>query len=361
MFSEFLLGDEFITLEFTTYIGIENKIPLPKEALSYSGHRNGTRDKEDSSLWVELREFFTSGKYPPRLSTEKEMIRFRKRSRRFFLQDSRLWLAPKLSSECLPRLVVKDSVKRMDLMAKAHNECGHRGRDATYRHLSDRFYWPNMYDDITFFVRSCIECQKSVKSSPILPYNESWQAPLLRHFNLDTIHMPTGVGGMEYIIQATEPTILWPEARAISSNTAANVAKFIYEDIICRFLCVPYFTFDGGPEFQKEVTHLLETQYQCTVIFSTPYHPQGNAPVKRAHQPLVDALFKCTGDAKGNWPRYLHAVLFSMRVTVSRATGFSPYYLLYGTHPIFSFDLTEITWQTLDWHTVHTHEDLLAM
>jgi hypothetical protein len=60
--------------------------------------------------------------------------------------------------------------------------------------------------------------------------------------------------------------------------TLEQVAKFIYKDIICRFGCVPYFTFDGGSEFQKEVTHLLETQYKCTVIFSTPYHPQGNAP-----------------------------------------------------------------------------------
>ncbi|KAJ3991201.1 hypothetical protein F5050DRAFT_1551013, partial [Lentinula boryana] len=60
-------------------------------------------------------------------------------------------------------------------------------------------------------------------------------------------------------------------------------------------------------------------------------------------------------------PRYVHAVLFSIRVTVSRATGFSPFYLVYGTHPVFSFDLTEATWQTLDWHTVHTHEDLLAI
>lgn len=211
------------------------------------------------------------------------------------------------------------------------------------------------------FMSSCIECQKSVKSIPILPYNESWQAPLLRHFNLDSIAMPTGTGGVDRIIQATEPTILWTEARAVTGAGAAPVARFIYEDIICQFGCVPYFTFDGGPEFKKEVTELLETLYQCTVIFSTPYHPQGNAPVERAHQPLVDALFKCTGDAKGNWPKYLHAVLFAMRVTVSRATGFSPYYLLYSTHPIFSFDLTEITWQTLDWHMVHTHEELIAL
>ncbi|KAJ7467408.1 hypothetical protein B0H11DRAFT_1732734 [Mycena galericulata] len=50
-----------------------------------------------------------------------------------------------------------------------------------------------------------------------------------------------------------------------------------------------------------------------------------------------------------------------MRVTTSRATGFSPYYLLYGVHPVFSFDIAEITWQTLDWDKVHTHEELLAI
>ncbi|KAJ7102009.1 hypothetical protein C8R44DRAFT_640956 [Mycena epipterygia] len=50
-----------------------------------------------------------------------------------------------------------------------------------------------------------------------------------------------------------------------------------------------------------------------------------------------------------------------MRVTVSRATGFSPYYLLYGVHPVFSFDIDEITWQTLDWDKVRSHEDLLAI
>ncbi|KAJ7136540.1 hypothetical protein C8R43DRAFT_893861 [Mycena crocata] len=50
-----------------------------------------------------------------------------------------------------------------------------------------------------------------------------------------------------------------------------------------------------------------------------------------------------------------------MRVTTSRATGFSPYYLLYGVHPVFSFDVTEITWQTLDWDKVRTHEELLAL
>ncbi|KAF9257226.1 hypothetical protein L218DRAFT_879948, partial [Marasmius fiardii PR-910] len=79
------------------------------------------------------------------------------------------------------------------------------------------------------------------------------------------------------------------------------------------------------------------------------------------HQPLIDAIFKCCGDAKGLWLTYLTAALFASRVTISRATGYSPYYLLYGVHPVFSFDMTESTWQTLDWDRVRTHEDLLAV
>ncbi|KAF8883923.1 hypothetical protein CPB85DRAFT_1420316 [Mucidula mucida] len=76
---------------------------------------------------------------------------------------------------------------------------------------------------------------------------------------------------------------------------------------------------------------------------------------------ITGPLFKLTGDAKGNWPKLLQAVLFALRVTVSRATGFSPYYLLYGQYPVFSFDDAEITWQTLDWHTVCTKEELIAI
>ncbi|PBL01494.1 hypothetical protein ARMGADRAFT_915567 [Armillaria gallica] len=175
-----------------------------------------------------------------------------------------------------------------------------------------------MFDDVMYFIRSCVECQKLIKTSPILPYSESWQAPLLHHFDLDCIVMPSGVRGFEYIVQAIERTILWAEARALKSQTSRLVAKFIYKEIICRFSC-------------------------------------------RHHQMIVDPLFKCMGDAKGNWPHFLFAVLFALQVTVSHATGFSLFYLLYGAQPIFFFDVTEITWQTLDWDKVHTHDELIAI
>ncbi|THU76024.1 hypothetical protein K435DRAFT_705840 [Dendrothele bispora CBS 962.96] len=70
---------------------------------------------------------------------------------------------------------------------------------------------------------------------------------------------------------------------------------------------------------------------------------------------------KTVGDSVGLWPSFLHAALFTIQITTSRATGFSPYYLLYGTHPVLSFDVTEATWQTLDWDKVSSTVDLLAL
>ncbi|KAK0207820.1 hypothetical protein IW262DRAFT_1227621, partial [Armillaria fumosa] len=53
-------------------------------------------------------------------------------SRHFFLHQGRLWLSPKLNSGIAPRLVIEVSKKRQDLIAQAHNDCSHRGRDAVY-------------------------------------------------------------------------------------------------------------------------------------------------------------------------------------------------------------------------------------
>ena len=387
------LGDEVLDLEITTYsYEYMSKprqgapLPIPHDSLhttlnginphnrldtrrgyedvdpmgyiACAMHTHGIKDVESPEGWKEVFRYLRDGLIPLRITSLKERKRFLNRTKSFFVHNERLWKLGKNGTP--PRLVITDLDKRKSIIAQAHNEVGHRGRDGTFKLITDRFYWPNLYDDIAYFVRSCYSCQLRSKMRPRIPFSPSWNTAILRRFDFDTIHMPRGHKGMHFLLQAVEPAIGWVEARAARRNTASAWATFIYEEIICRFGCIPYCVVDNGSEFQAVAKILLE-QYGVVIIVSSPYHPQGNAVAERAHQTLCSAILRACGKHPERWPLYLHAGLLAIRCTASRMTGYSPYFLLYGRNPLLSFDIADRTWETLDWDNVLTTDDLIAV
>ena len=97
------------------------------------------------------------------------------------------------------------------------------------------------------------------------------------------------------------------------------------------------------------------------VIFSSPYHPQGNSIVEHAHQVIVNALFRICDSSPNKWPLCVHAVLLAIWCTASRMTRYTPYFLLYGHNPLLVFDITDRTWETLDWDEVIMMDDLITI
>ena len=66
----------------------------------------------------------------------------------------------------------------------------------------------------------------------------------------------------------------------------------------------------------------------------------------------------CGGDIS-KWPSLLPAALYADRITARRATGFSPYYLLHGVHPLLPCDLAEATFMIPQLKGPLTDVDLL--
>jgi hypothetical protein len=61
------------------------------------------------------------------------------------------------------------------------------------------------------------------------------------------------------------------------------------------------------------------------------YHPQSNGGVERANGLIFSRIKKCILDPKkGKWVDELPKVIWSHNTTVSRATGFTPFRLLFG-------------------------------
>ena len=54
--------------------------------------------------------------------------------------------------------------------------------------------------------------------------------------------------GKHYIVMARDDFSGWVEGRALGKATAQNVARFLWEDVICRHGCFGKLIVDGGPE-----------------------------------------------------------------------------------------------------------------
>ena len=91
----------------------------------------------------------------------------------------------------------------------------------------------------------------------------------------------------------------WIEARALTNATSAAVAKFLWEDVVCRHGCFGRLIVDGGTENKKHITEFAK-KYRIERIQVLVYHPPANGLVERGHKPVVDALAKMTDGGLGN-------------------------------------------------------------
>jgi hypothetical protein len=193
---------------------------------------------------------------------------------------------------------------------------------------------------------------------------------LHRYWFVDVQKMPKSEGGYIGIIEAREGLTGWVEAAMIKSMKSEVWVKFIYENILCRYGVVGTIISDNG-ELNSKLGLEFAEKYGVQLIFTTTYHPQGNAPVERGHQPLRRSLERSVFGRvtdwlnfdkeaeKVKWPKYFHAALWADRVSVRRQLGYSPYYLLYGQQSVLPIELEAISWYISEWTYPMETEDLI--
>ena len=80
-------------------------------------------------------------------------------------------------------------------------------------------------------------------------------------------------------------------------------------------------------------------RYNIILTHSTTYYPQGNGLAESSNKTLVRALKKTIAENKKNWDSQLKFSLWENRITSKRATGKSPYELVYGRAAVFPVQL----------------------
>jgi len=145
----------------------------PQIEVTCAVHMYGVKDKDSPDMWTEIIVYLKNDTMPACCKDPAERKAFIRQTKNFFLHDEdRLWKHG--SKGKLPHLVIIDIDHRSALISEAHNNVGHRGCDTTYKTLSEHYYWPNLYDQVAYFMHSCNVCQLHSKSCPIIAFSPTW-------------------------------------------------------------------------------------------------------------------------------------------------------------------------------------------
>ena len=309
------------------------------------------KDKEQELK--DIMRFLETFQPPPATST-KERQRFLSQAARHYRQGNHLYRRHASGHD---QRVLLSRNERQKILKELHDGFGHRGEWAVWEAIRIRFYWPGMRKDVQRYVRSCHVCQLRSTKKMHIPITISHPAALFSKVYLDVMKMPEAQG-KNWIVACRCDLSGASEGRALASDNGRALASFFIEQVIFRYGTVGELVTDNGASLEGEFTRMVN-KYNIHRIKISPYNSQANGVVERGHYTIREALVKMCGNNISKWPSLLQAALYADRITTRRATGFSPYYLLHGVHPLLPCDLAEVTFMVPRMKEGMTDEDLI--
>jgi transposase InsO family protein len=148
--------------------------------------------------------------------------------------------------------------------------------------------------------------------------------------------------GYTHMLVAIDKFSKWVEVRPIT-NLRAEQAVTSFTDIVYRFGVPNSISTDNGYQFTGRKFLEFCDKFHIRVDWAAIAHPQTNGQVERANgmilQGLKPRIFDTLNKFGRKWLQKLLAVVWSLRTIPSRATGFTPFFLVYGAEAVLPTDL----------------------
>ena len=219
------------------------------------------------------------------------------------------------------------------------NYSGHFGVHKTLQTIQRSYWWPFIRKHVKDYIQTCHTCQrnKALTSKtagllkplpiPLRPWSD---------ISMDLITgLPITTEGYDALVvvvdRLTKMTHFFP---CNTTVTATQLAR-LFLDNIFRLHGIPSSIVSDRDRkftcaFWQELCKLLGTKQNL----STPYHPETDGQTERMNRVIEEMLRHYIAPHQRDWNLHLSTCEFAINNATQESTGYSPFYLTYGYHPL---------------------------
>ena len=133
--------------------------------------------------------------------------------------------------------------------------------------------------------------------------------------------------------------IRYAQAYITSKQTALVVVKTLWDQFLVHYGWPTKILTDQGKSFENQLIREMCSLAQVQKLQTTPCRSQTNGSCEHFNYTLMSMLGTLPIHAEKNWPEWVGMLTHAYNATMCHATGFSPFFLMYGRIPILSIDV----------------------
>nr|GEY52498.1 reverse transcriptase domain-containing protein [Tanacetum cinerariifolium] len=239
-----------------------------------------------------------------------------------FFEDVKhyFWDDPFLFKICADK-VIKRCVyghKAIDILKACHYgpTGGHHGPNYTAKKVFDSgFYWHTIYRDAQDSVKNCdvCQCQGKISQRDEMPQNSIQVCEIFDVWGIDFMGPFPSSRGNKYILVAVDYLSKWVEEKALPTNDARVVCKFL-KNLFAKFGTPRAIISYRGTYFCNDQFAKVMQKFGVTHRLATPYHPQTSGQVEVSNRGLKRILERTIGENRASWSDKLDDALWAFRL-----------------------------------------------
>ena len=256
------------------------------------------------------------------------------RTRRFWLEDG--MLITKGNRVYVP----KWQGLRKEIIKECHDSrwAGHPGVRRTLALIERTYYWPQMWDDVELYVKTCLVCQQDkIEQRPTagllepLPIPERpWES-----ISMDFITCLPKSEGCSNIMVVVDRFSKYGVFIPVQTKFSAEDAARLFFKYVVKYWGIPKtIVSDRDTRFTGRFWMELFKIIGSELNFSTSFHPQTDGQTERVNALLELYLRHYVSANQQDWAKYLDIAQFSYNLQKSESTGLSPFELATGQQPL---------------------------